>query len=244
MSGVPHSTPRKTTKDSVQKSPVKMAAPTNPILSETLSGAFSPLAPASSSERVSDSTAISTTPSIEPIPATDLEKARARFQEAGLAFPTMPPNLAARPKEQEPWVFSTRTLNVWPYDLDHYVREPRSEDYAILSHSGHGGNSYAIHYYLQFGGLAMFLQLAWGGCYMDNDQASASIARCFSLADKIVGATHPKLLPGTSQCLTIVASDFHGSYWVRPGDNLSMHEHQIELRPMQALAQAHDWLTG
>lgn len=244
MSDVPHSTPQKTTKDSVQNSPVKMAAPGNPIFSETPAGAFSPLASASSSGRISDSTAMSTTPAIEYIPATDLEKAKSRFEEAGLAFPTIPPDLAARLKEQEPWVFSTRTLNVWPYDLDHYVREPRSDDYAILSHSGHGGNSYAIHYYLLFGGLAMFLQLAWGGCYMDNDQASASIARCFSLADKIVVATQPKLLPGTSQCLTIVASDFHGSYWVRPGDTLSTRERKRELRPIQALAQAHDWLTS
>lgn len=84
---------------------------------------------------------------------TDIEKARHLFQEAGLAFPTIPGALVAGLKEQGKWLFSTRELKMSPYNLQHYVHEvdgSHVEDYAVLCHSGHGTNSYAIQYYLVY----------------------------------------------------------------------------------------------
>jgi hypothetical protein len=96
---------------------------------------------------------------------TDLDEARRLFHNAGLAFPTIPFPLASRLRKHGPWLFSTRKLGVSPYFLSHYIDEARSDDYSVLSHSGHGANSYAIQYYLVHGGLAAFLHLAWGGIY-------------------------------------------------------------------------------
>ena len=45
----------------------------------------------------------------------------------------------------------------------------------MLSHSGHGVNSYAIHYYLVQRPLRMFLQLGWGGVYDDAKEDAAKI---------------------------------------------------------------------
>ena len=95
---------------------------------------------------------------------TDIEKARELFRQAGLAFPTIPKQLAARLKERGEWLFSTREVKIWPYNLDDYVRESHDApgDYAVLCHSGHGVNSYAIQYYLVYGPLRMFvLGLGW-----------------------------------------------------------------------------------
>jgi hypothetical protein len=150
---------------------------------------------------------------------SDIEKARQLFRKAGLAFPTIPKPLAAAMKERHKWCFSTRELEMSPYNLQHYVQESDSAigDYAVVCHSGHGVNSYAIQYYLVYGPLRMFLHLGWGGVYMDADAATSKIRECFSLADKVVPAatTAGKFVAG--QWLTIVASDFYGSYWSAPG---------------------------
>ena len=97
---------------------------------------------------------------------SDIEKARRVFRKAGLAFPKIPDELATRLQERGDWVFSTREIDVSPYDLRHYVCEfagPHVEDYVVLSHSGHGINSYAVQYYVVHGSLGVFLHLGWGG---------------------------------------------------------------------------------
>jgi hypothetical protein len=122
---------------------------------------------------------------------TDIEKARQLFRDAGLAFPTIPEELAEQLKEHGRWLFSTRPIDMSPYNLQHYLDEAevsQVKDYAVLSHSGHGVNSYAIQYYLVQGSLRMFLHLGWGGVYMDRGEAEATIRDCFSMADQVVPA--------------------------------------------------------
>ncbi len=150
----------------------------------------------------------------------DIDKAEQLFRQANLSFPNIPGKLAAQLKQHGKWLFSTRDLPMSPYALDAYVDEgPQVTDYAVLAHSGHGMNSYAIQYYLVFEGLQMFLHLGWGGGYMDSKAAAAQIAECFSLADRIVLKT-PKRLAADER-LMIVGSDFYGSYWLKPGQKLA-----------------------
>lgn len=149
-----------------------------------------------------------------------LEKARHLFQEAGVAFPKVPDELAAGLKEQGKWLFSTRELRMSPYNLDHYVQESDQAPaaYVVLAHSGHGINSYAIQYYLVSGPLRLFLHMGWGGVYLDADAAAAQIRECFSLADVIVPAAMTSAKFAAGKRLTIVGSDFYGSYWSAPGE--------------------------
>ena len=107
---------------------------------------------------------------------SDIDKAKQLFQKAGLSFPPIPPELSSQLKEQSEWLFSTRPIEVSPYILRHYVDEAEKsavKDYALLAHSGHGVNSYAIQYYLVDGPLRMFLHLGWGGVYMNAAEESA-----------------------------------------------------------------------
>lgn len=140
----------------------------------------------------------------------DIDKARHLFAQAKLAFPAIPNGLAADLRQHGEWLYSTRELPTSPYNLRYFVEEAEEQqvgDYAVLSHTGHGLNSYAIQYYLVLGSLRIFLHLGWGGVYMDAAVAAARIEECFSLADKVVATT--------AERATIVGSDFYGSYWSR-----------------------------
>jgi len=188
---------------------------------------------------------------IMPGKASDIAKARQLFQDEGLSFPTIPEELAAQLKELGPWLFSTRPIGVTPYNLEYYVHEAertRVEDYALLCHDGHGINSYAIHYYVVQGSLRMFLQLGWGGVYTNAKAAAALIRDCFSVADQIVTEA-PKVgrFPAGER-LTIVGSQFYGSYWLQPGEGRRRkdadREDLLDLKPLEALTEVLGWLKN
>jgi len=178
-------------------------------------------------------------------PMVDIAKAKRLFQESGLAFPMIPEELGARLKERGKWLFSTREIDMSPYHLQHYVAEVDEtpvEDYAVLSHSGHGINSYAVQYYLVHGSLRMFLHLGWGGVYMDAKADATKIRDCFSLADEIVPAVKNAGRLRIDERLTIVGSDFYGSYWeVSPGID---ERKSGSKKPAEILAEVLVWLTS
>lgn len=182
---------------------------------------------------------------------TDIEKATKLFRDAGLGFPAIPEELAAQIKERGPWVYSTRPVELPPYNLQQYVKEverTQTKDYVVLSHSGHGVNSYAIQYYLVQGPLRMFLHLAWGGVYMKEKEAAATIRNCFSIADQIVEAAQTVGRFQAGEHLTAVGSDFYGSYWSPPGESRRRREARgrgfLDSKPLQVLAEAHGWLAN
>jgi hypothetical protein len=173
---------------------------------------------------------------------TDLERARHLFQQAGLAFPTIPGQLAGMLKEQGKWLFSTRELKMSPYNLEYYVQDGDGApggDYAVLCHSGHGVNSYALQYYLVHDALRMFLHLEWGGVYMDANETAANIRECFSLADEIVSVVNTTQRLRLTDPLLIVCSDFYGSYWSAPGESRRQAD-----RPLETLAEVLQWLKS
>lgn len=116
-------------------------------------------------------------------------------------------------------------------------------EYILLSHSGHGVNSYAIQYYLVYGPLRMFLFLGWGGAYMDADANASNIRECFSLADEIVPAAKKVGKRGAGECLTIVASDFYGSYWSAPGKS-RQKKRMGHKGPVEVLSEVLHWLKS
>ena len=179
----------------------------------------------------------------------DIEKARQLFKEAGIAFPKIPEELAEQLEEKHEWQFSTREIEMSPYNLDYYIHEIEQawiedyviEDYTILSHSGHGVNSYALQYYIVYGRLEMFLHLGWGGAYMDAEKTATQARDCFSLADKLVPASQKSVKLQGEDYLRIVGSDFYGSYWEIPWKKDRM-EFEGFRRPAEVLNDALNWL--
>ena len=114
-------------------------------------------------------------------------------------------------------------------------------EYALLAHDGHGINSYAIHYYLVWRSLNLFLQLPWGGVYEDSKESKADIRKCFGVASRLVR----RVASGaqTSGTLTVVGSGFYGSYWsVGDGCPLSEGDSSSSVAPLEVLTEALTWV--
>lgn len=163
----------------------------------------------------------STPPSTPP--GSGSSRARAVFSDAGLAFPAIPEDLIAQLQEIGSWLFSTRPIRMSPYNIGAFVQEARIgvvDNYAILAHAGHGMNSWALHYFLVRGPLAMFLQLSWGGVYGDAKKNLEHIRQCFALADRLLQTVEApdfaRQLESQDR-LFVIGSDFYGSEWNPPG---------------------------
>ena len=181
------------------------------------------------------------------IEVADIDKARQLFKKAGFDLPAIPEKLAKQIKQREEMLFSTRAIPMSPNFSSFYVDEISNNevgDYALISYSRNGANWMAIHYFLVFGPLRMFLELGRGGMYTDDEGGAiqaANIRDCFLLADKIVTAT--MAMCKANDRLTIFCSDFHGSYWVAPGQDAQETESRWQC-PKDVLGEVLQWLKN
>jgi hypothetical protein len=120
---------------------------------------------------------------------SSLVQARELFAAEDLPFPPLPADVGDVLREVAPNVFSTRQVDASPYNLRVYSFEiqtdPAVPNYAVVGFDGHGINSWAVHYYLVEDALALFIQLAWGGAYVDADEARRAIKGVFAWAEKL-----------------------------------------------------------
>lgn len=111
-----------------------------------------------------------------------------RMRQTDLPPPPLPEALAKRLDELAPWVFATRPLPARPYDIGVFVREALETppaDYAVFAHDGHGMNSVALHLFLVRGGLAVFLQIPWGGAFMDGEETDLAVREAFAAVGRV-----------------------------------------------------------
>ena len=145
----------------------------------------------------------------------DLDRARSLFAEAGLPFPAIPAEFVPDFREVDNWHFEANAPQGHPYNLHKYTRLARLaslNNYVVLAHAGHGVNSYAIHYFLVQKPLCVFLQIGWGGVYMDASKAVALLKRCFDLVEELVSATQAATARGrlnTDDRIVVTSSDFY-----------------------------------
>jgi hypothetical protein len=149
-----------------------------------------------------------------------IEQARALFAAEELPFPPLPENMAMALREEGPNLFSTQPLEVDPYNLEVYSleiqRDPAEPDYAVIGFDGHGVNSWAAHYYLVDGALALFIQLPWGGAYDEPDDGRRVITAAFTWAKKLqtdVRRAQQEALIPHGWRLLVVASRFARPGW-------------------------------
>ncbi len=98
----------------------------------------------------------------------------AAFRNAGLPVPPVPASLRDALRVRDLWLWST--VEVDRMDMYLFTRypvellAPDAPDYIAISHGGHGMSSYSINYQLVLGPLAVFVQVAWGGVYEDQNR--------------------------------------------------------------------------
>ena len=150
-----------------------------------------------------------------------IEQARRFFETRGLKLPYIPPELTERFAHISGGVFGTRRDLPGPYHIDAFIQEVcRKEvaDYLILGHDGRGINSYAMHYYLVRGSLALFIQIGWGGVYTDEEASTLKVSTEFARAEELVEAVHAATqsnVLGPGERLVCVHSDLYGGQWAR-----------------------------
>lgn len=153
--------------------------------------------------------------SSNPVGIHGLAQAQQLFAAEGLAFPILPASLASRLTPLHEWVFGTRLPPVWLYEIDWYTKEFIAGDvgdYILLGHAGHGANSWAIHCYIVYRGMALLLQIGYGGAYMEPEVDKAHLAQVFHLAGQLLEAVESTELQPARR-FAVVVSDFYGSRW-------------------------------
>lgn len=142
------------------------------------------------------------------------------YRADGLEVPYIPAEMLPELKQLNPAVFSTRQNLPPPYAMFTYSEEittQRPDDYLIFGHDGHGINSWALHYYLVRGPLALFVQVSWGTAYGDKAEDTARVNAKFAEAKEFIRTVETaekqgKFKPG--ERLVVIDSDFNGRRWV------------------------------
>lgn len=150
-----------------------------------------------------------------------LQEAQRLFAQAGIPFPFIPAEMQQDFTKIEDWVYGTRSNIPWLYEIRQYVLEVAKEpvaNYLLLGHAGHGTQSWAMHYYLVRGPLALFLQIAWGGGYTDENKAVQEMSIRFTQAEELIQAVEVAHSKGSFQPderLIVQVSEFYDSFWIR-----------------------------
>jgi hypothetical protein len=137
----------------------------------------------------------------------------------------VPRGLAEATRILGPGLVGTRTDTPGPYGLDWFLDELRAgpvADYFLLGQAGHGVRSWYLHYYLVEGGLALFLQIAWGGLGTDDASGAERLELAFAQAAGLLEREPGPLPPG--ERLVVVESDRSGRLLgrSRPGGGLAL----------------------
>jgi hypothetical protein len=146
--------------------------------------------------------------------------AAALFDSENLPVPPVPAHLAAALRPQGRTWFATRAPQASPYELAHFLKEldidPQLPEYAVVGFDGYGTNSWAAHHYLVSHGIALFIQLPWGGAFVDPEPARADIADLFAWAARLqskVELAHAQQKIPAGWRLQVVATRFGRAGW-------------------------------
>jgi len=150
-----------------------------------------------------------------------LKEAQRLFEQETLTFPFIPTEIRSAFSKIDDWVYGTRSDAPWLYEIREYVLEVATKpvmDYLLLGYAGHGIQSWAMHYYLVRGPLALFLQIAGGGAYTDKIEATREMSMRFTQAEELIKAVEVAQGKGSFQSderLIVVLTEFYDSYWTR-----------------------------
>jgi hypothetical protein len=114
---------------------------------------------------------------------------RKKYEANQLPFPPVPSELIKNVMKINDWIYSTRANAPSPYMTSIYIDELQSGDrmdYILLGHAGHGIMSYALHFYLVKGSLALFLQHSWGNADSNPEEDIESIRQDYQLAAQLI----------------------------------------------------------
>lgn len=153
-----------------------------------------------------------------------IDKARAVFEAEGVPLPALSPAEQAALLAVDDHLFATRPIKDSPYTLNAYVNELLRGDapasYVLLGFAGGGVASSAFHYFVVEEGMAIFVQIAWGGGYTDEEDALRLITRSYRWVErtkaKVREAREKGVMPADCRMVAVVTQfGRSGSAFVR-----------------------------
>lgn len=128
-----------------------------------------------------------------------LDAVRLRFVREGLLAPPVPLSLSADVSMYGAWDIGTAAdtpaLEAFQQHVDRLLR-PDTPDYVRFGHAGHGSDSYAVYYYVRFRGLAVALELDWGGARSTTEEAAERVRRAFAAVEELIDLAESPLCSG------------------------------------------------
>lgn len=155
---------------------------------------------------------------------TPIDKARAAFEAEGIPLPPLSTDEQAALQAVDDHLFATRSVKASPYTIESYVGEVLRGDapasYVLLGFAGGGVASSAFHYFVVEEGMAIFVQIAWGGGYTDEEDALRLITRSYAWVErtkaKVREAREKGVLPADTRMVAVVTQfGRSGSAFVR-----------------------------
>ena len=137
------------------------------------------------------------------------------FKDAGIESPPIPEELRPQLIMQDTWCWATRPIDHYemymgahPYIEELF--EKSVENYAAVSHAGHGLNSSGLQFNLVFGPVAIIIQNSYGGVYMDENITARSIAATYTHIRNLIDCISPLETGRIDDRVVIVWSEFRG----------------------------------
>ena len=116
-------------------------------------------------------------------------KLETTFNRAHLPTPPLPHSLAVQIRQWDEWLFGTELPDAALYDTEHFVTravQRADAEFALIGVSGYGVNNWHLHYYLSLEHLAVFVQVPWGGIYVDEEASREELTHCFDLIAQMI----------------------------------------------------------
>lgn len=162
---------------------------------------------------------------------------RTAFMDSGLAAPPIPHEVVPLLRTVGPWLWSTDEDPRCDHEsaLDRLVTGPSPA--LTVAHHGHGRNSWALHYQLRLGPVAIALQVPWGNAYDDPAAANEHVARRFGDVRAILTALAGASDARRSGRLLVVALTDHRGDWAAVTTADGSHE-RLHPEPGATVADA------
>jgi len=152
-----------------------------------------------------------------------LDEARRQFEAEGLTVPLVPQAMGGELVRLGEALYATRRdLPAGPYEIEAFVREAlagETDDYVLFGQDGHGFQSWAVHYFLVRGHLALFVQVEWGGAYSDREVTTRAVTdaftRAWSLVEAVDAAGESGRFEAGERLIVVYSNLSENSRWAR-----------------------------
>jgi hypothetical protein len=155
-----------------------------------------------------------------------------------------------------PWSKGVRRLDAWHWGthtfdaMEHYLFRPRFiyplltapvlKPCFMISHAGHGMNSYSINVHIVTESAIVFTQAGWGGIYHDSERASREVNHMIESVAAFLEHSE-RIPPAPGERHVLIMSNFRGVHVAGTCVPGAMSQEEIETWFIKNKCEAPGW---